>query len=378
MKGVYLHIPFCRVHCPYCDFNAYAGMDDLSDRYVEALEREIQASSDGSKVSTIYFGGGTPSRLEAPAMKAILRRVGDSFDVLPDAEVSFEANPEDVVERYCADLRDEGFNRISIGTQSLSDRILRMLGRGHGGRQAHEAIRVARNAGFERVNADLIFGTPGESAAEWRESLEGVVDAGANHISCYALTVEEGTPLSTWVLAGRFPPPDDDEQADKYEFAITFLESHGFHHYEVSNWAKPGLECRHNSNYWKGGDYLGFGAGAHSHINGRRSWNVRNPRTYITLSPEVEAGFEQLAAGRRIEEAAMLALRTDSGIDRNAFTSRWDVDPFERWDEELKELLGLELVQFNGNHLRPTTKGFLLNAHISRTLLTLEDAVRGS
>jgi oxygen-independent coproporphyrinogen-3 oxidase len=378
MKGIYIHIPFCRVHCPYCDFNAYAGMDDLSDAYVEALLTEIVASGDGSKVATVYFGGGTPSRLEARLLGDLLRSVQEVFDVAPGAEVSIEANPEDVTNPVCEELVAAGFTRMSIGAQSLSDRILKMLGREHGGRQAREAIGIARRAGFERVNADLIFGTPGETQAEWRESLEGVAAAGANHVSCYALTVEEGTPLSAWVLSGRFPPTDDDEQADKYEFASEFLESHGFHHYEVSNWAKPGHECRHNFNYWSGGDYLGFGAGAHSHTDGRRWWNIRNPRTYIARSPEVEAGFEQLAFTRRVEEAAMLALRTDSGIDRSAFALRWEVDPFVRWSGELKELAGLDLVTYSDDRIRPTTKGFLMNGQVARTIIYLEDAVRGS
>jgi oxygen-independent coproporphyrinogen-3 oxidase len=378
MKGVYVHIPFCRIHCPYCDFNAYAGMDDLTDQYIHALIREIESAGDGSKVSTIYFGGGTPSRVKPQLLGGLLRKVGEVFYVTPDAEVSIEANPEDVDERYANELITAGFNRISIGVQSLSDRILRMLGRGHDGDRALGAIDAASRAGFERINADLIFGTPGESEGEWRSTIEAVVEAGPNHISCYALTVEEGTPLASWVLTGRFPPTDDDEQADKYEFAERLLEERGFHHYEVSNWAKPMLECRHNLNYWNAGDYLGLGAGAHSHLDGRRSWNVRNPRTYIERSPQVEVGFEALPAERRMEEAAMLGMRTSGGIGRDEFAARWGTDPAIRWRREFGDLADQHLVEVTGDQIRPTKTGFLLNGQIARSIMSLETAVRGT
>jgi putative oxygen-independent coproporphyrinogen III oxidase len=371
VTGVYVHIPFCHVHCPYCDFNAYAGMDDLAGQYVESLVREIESAANGSRISTIYFGGGTPSRLTTAQLRTVLQALTNSFEVERESEISLEANPEDVDARFAEGLLDIGINRLSVGVQSLSPHVLSKLGRSHDSSQSLAALRAARRAGFESLNADLIFGTPDESLHEWRRGLDGVLAAGVSHVSCYALTVEAGTPLASWVSTGRFKSPDDDDQADKYELASELLEASGFGHYEVSSWSKPGFECRHNLGYWDAGDYAGFGAGAHSHCAGRRSWNLRNPRGYNARSPSVEEGFEELSITQRIEEHAILRMRTRDGLDRHSFHARWGKDPAEFWLKEISDLADEGLVESTADSIRPTSRGYLMNGHIARTFLSM-------
>ncbi|HWD09093.1 MAG TPA: radical SAM family heme chaperone HemW [Actinomycetota bacterium] len=368
-RGVYVHIPFCLVHCPYCDFNAHAGMDDVKAPYVEALIREVEAAADGGPVDTIAFGGGTPTELAPGELGRILAALRSSFAVAPGAEIGLEANPESVDRAGFDALLESGFTRVSLGVQSLTPSVLEWLGRAHGPARALGAVRDAVAAGFEHVNADLMFGTPGESAAGWRASLEGVLETGVDHVSTYALTVEERTPLATWVARGRVAAPDDDEQADRYQAAAEVLRPAGLVRYEVSNWAKPGCWSRHNVGYWTGAGYLGFGAGAHSLAAGRRWWNVRSPRTYVELAPAVEEDSECLAAGERAAEAAMLGLRLAGGIDRPAFESVWGVDPAARWAAELAASERLGLVSVTPERVALTDDGFFLWGHVARSLL---------
>jgi putative oxygen-independent coproporphyrinogen III oxidase len=372
-RGIYLHVPFCLVHCPYCDFNAHAGMDDVKPAYVEALLAEIAAAGDGGRVDTIAFGGGTPTELPTRDLGRILAAVRDGFSVVPGAEIGLEANPESVG-RACFDaLLDEGFTRVSLGVQSLSAPVLSWLGRAHSPQQALRVLGEAVAAGFPHVNADLMFGTPGETAEDWRASLLGVLGTGIDHVSTYALTVEERTPLAAWVARGRRAAPDDDEQADRYEAAAGILTAAGLVRYELSNWSRPGGWSRHNVGYWTGGSYLGFGAGAHSlaasRDGSRRWWNVASPRSYIARSPAVEDGFEVLPAGERAAEAAMLGLRLAGGIDRAAFARRWGPDPAERWASELASAEELGLAAVTPERVQLTDRGFFLWGHVARSLL---------
>jgi oxygen-independent coproporphyrinogen-3 oxidase len=368
-RGAYVHIPFCLVHCPYCDFNAHAGMDDLKAPYVEALLKEIRAAADGAAVETVFFGGGTPTELSPAELARILRVLRESFDVAPDAEIAIEANPESTPRAVFDGLREAGFTRVSLGVQSLAPHVLQWLGRAHTPEQALAALRDAGAAGFDHVNADLIFGTPGEDLADWRASLEGVLATGVDHVSTYALQVEERTPLKSWVARGLRQAPDDDDQADRYELAADLLPAAGLVRYEVSNWARPGAWSRHNLCYWTGADYLGFGAGAHAHRNGRRSWNVSSPRTYVARSPAVEEGWEALPAAERAAEAAMVGLRLAGGLDRERFAEVWGDDPVVRWRGELEEAAGLGLVEVTGHTVALTERGFFLWGHVARSLL---------
>jgi putative oxygen-independent coproporphyrinogen III oxidase len=370
-RGVYVHVPFCLVRCGYCDFNAYAGMDRLAGPYVDALVREIGASADGGRMQTVFVGGGTPTQLEPAVLSHILDAVRRSFELDAGAEITVEANPETVDERIFAGLREAGFNRVSVGVQSLAPHVLRRLDRVHTADRALGALRAAKAAGFERLNGDLIFGTPGETDGDWLRSLEGVLDAGVDHVSAYALTVEPSTPLATAVARGSMPAPDEDVQAERYEVAERVLGEAGLVRYEISNWARPGRWCRHNAVYWTGGDYFGFGAGAHGHRRGRRSWNVRLPRTYIECSPHVEDGFEQLDDAARREEAAILGLRLAGGLRRAAFAGRWGADPLDLWPNELDALRASGLLRITPDAIRPVGRGFLLNGHIARTLLSV-------
>ena len=368
-RGIYVHIPFCLVHCPYCDFNAHAGMDDLKVPYVEALLKEIRAAADGAAVETIFFGGGTPTELPPAELARILRAIRESFDVAPNPEVAIEANPESTARGTFDGLRNAGFTRVSLGVQSLAPHVLTWLGRAHTPQQALAALRDATAAGFGHVNADLIFGTPGETMEDWRASLEGVLVTGVDHVSTYALQVEERTPLKSWVDRGLRRAPDDDDQADRYGLAAGLLPAAGLVRYEVSNWAKPGACSRHNLGYWTGGDYLGFGAGAHAHRNGRRSWNVSSPRTYIAHSPAVEEGWEALPDAERAAEAAMVGLRLAGGLDRARFAEVWGEDPVVRWKGELQEAAGLGLIEVTGDAVALTERGFFLWGHVARSLL---------
>lgn len=325
--GVYVHIPFCKHRCHYCDFNTYEGQEELHFAYVDALVADIENRDPGSRSATsIFFGGGTPTLLPGPESGRILRAVVQNIGVGPGAEVTIEANPETVDEAKFVALLEAGFNRVSIGVQSLAPEVLARLGRTHSPERALEAVVTARRVGFEEVNADLIYGSPWESTSDWMRSLDGVVAAGPEHISAYALTVEEGTPLHTLVATGRAPGVELDIQAERHELASEVLGAAGYERYEVSNWSKPGHASRHNVLYWSAGDYLGLGAGAHGHHNGRRYWNERLPREFMTRVSSkcsTESGSELLDAGTRSGEAMMLGLRLASGVQLDEFTLRY-------------------------------------------------------
>ena len=368
-RGIYVHIPFCLVRCSYCDFNAYAGLDHLAGDYVKALRREITSLADRERVDTIFFGGGTPTQLDPKTLGSILGGIKESFEVSPDSEVTVEANPETIDSRMLDGLLSQGFNRLSVGVQSTSSAVLEKLDRVHSAERALQALSLASAAGFRHLNADLIYGTQGETAREWSDSLEAVLQTGPNHVSCYALTVEEGTPLAARIERG-FPQPDEDDQAEKYERAHRLLVGAGFGRYEISNWALPGGECRHNLRYWHGGEYLGLGAGAHSHVSGVRRWNLKNPRTYIAKSPDVIEGAEQLDPEERMEEEAILALRTARGLSRAEFLLRWGEDPVELWSDVFRDLGAQGLVSVTSESVAPTDRGFLLNGYVSRAILS--------
>lgn len=382
-RGIYIHIPFCIVRCAYCDFNAYAGMDDLMGAYVQALKREIGSAADGGRVATVFFGGGTPTQLPPESLGEILRAAKESFDIDDDAEISIEANPESVTEATFESLLGAGFNRVSIGVQSTSAHVLQKLGRVHDAERALDALREARRAGFTKVNADLIFGTPGESMKEWRRSLETVLESGVDHISCYALTIEEGTPLASWVELGRFPAPDEDDQADKYGVANQILSTAGFFRYEISNWAKLDSWCRHNVNYWTGGNYLGFGAGAHGHSEGRRSWNVKSPRGFIergnapNAHAATEDGFEVLYGGERAEEALILGLRLAGGVNIEALESRYCLTVSDRCGAVIERLRDEQLIEVAGGRLRLTERGFMFANRVAVSLMGQILSTRG-
>jgi oxygen-independent coproporphyrinogen-3 oxidase len=321
--GVYVHVPFCRRRCDYCAFATYTDRDHLMARYVDACVTELeQASATGATPATsVFFGGGTPSRLSAPALTRILRTI----DLAPGAEVTVECNPEDVDAARLDAYRQAGVTRISLGVQSTVPRVLEALGRRHGPSAVTAATAAVVAAGFETWNADLIFGAAGESDDDWQQALDDVLGLAPPHVSAYALTVEPGTPLA----ADLARHPDDDVQARRYERTDAVLGAAGYAWEEVSNWARPGHGCRHNQLYWEQGNYLGVGSAAHSHRDGRRWWNVRTPERYlaaIEAGRSPRAGEEMLDPDQRAFEALALSLRTPAGVPAPALAGAGDLE----------------------------------------------------
>ena len=341
--GVYVHIPFCLHRCHYCDFNTYEGLDALHQPYVEALIRDIETTAgEFTPATSVFFGGGTPTLLESRHLERILDAVRNRVGIAPGAEVTVECNPETVDEQYLSELRAAGFGRVSIGVQSLRPGVLAGLGRQHSAERALAVIDAAARAGFSDINGDLIYGSAWETADDWRASLEGVLASGVNHISAYALTLEEGTPLQTLVATGRVPDVDPDVQAERHEVAESLLGRAGFWRYEVSNWSVVGRASRHNVLYWSGGNYLGFGAGAHGHLDGRRYWNTRLPRDFIgavNAGDTTEAGFEIVPQSDRASEALMLGLRLRSGIHLASFQARYGSEHLSAKSDAIDELV---------------------------------------
>jgi putative oxygen-independent coproporphyrinogen III oxidase len=371
--GVYVHIPFCRHRCHYCDFNTYEGQDDLHAAYVDALAREVQQCSlDTRVVSSIFFGGGTPTLLPVPHLRRLLSAIKERFQVASDAEITIEANPETVEEASFEALLEAGFNRFSIGIQSLAPGVLAQLGRRHDSETALAALHAARRAGVENLNADLIYGSPWESAQDWHSTLESVVELGPEHLSAYALTIEEGTPLATLVATGRAPDVDPDVQADRYHAASGLLSRAGYDRYEVSNWARPGYASAHNTLYWSAGDYAGFGAGAHGHTGGSRWWNLRLPRVFISAvdaGGSTRAGEEYLGDGERAGEALVLGLRLTRGVDLERFAARFGAAHLEQRGETLASLEAAGLVERAAGRLRLSDRATLVASDVSCRLL---------
>ncbi|WP_138413602.1 radical SAM family heme chaperone HemW [Sinomonas gamaensis] len=331
--SLYAHIPFCSVRCGYCDFNTYtaselgggASQAEYAATAVEEVRLAARALDTSGvprrRLSTVFFGGGTPTLLPSQDLAAILRAAVDEWGLEPAAEVTTEANPDSVTPESLKVLREAGFTRVSFGMQSAVPHVLRVLDRTHTPSRVPEAVRWARDAGLD-VSLDLIYGTPGESMEDWQTSLDAALACEPDHVSAYALIVEDGTRLAAQIRRGQVPEVDDDDHAAKYEVADSVLAGAGFHWYEVSNWARgaadePRFECRHNLAYWKGGDWWGIGPGAHSHVGGVRWWNVKHPRAYaarLAAGDSPAAGRETLDDATRLEERIILELRLASGL----------------------------------------------------------------
>ncbi len=324
--GVYVHVPFCLTRCGYCDFNTYTaaelGSGASRDGYAALAIEEITLAArvlggQAGPVQTVFFGGGTPTLLSAASLGSMLRAIDSELGLAPDAEITAEANPETVDEQTLAELRAVGVTRLSIGMQSAVPHVLAVLDRVHEPGRPQRCVRWARAAGFRRVSLDLIYGTPGETDADWLASLDAALAAEPDHISAYSLIVEDGTRLAARIRRGELPAPDDDVLADRYVMADDRLSATGLHWYEVSNWAAaPGSRCRHNELYWTGGDWWGVGPGAHSHVAGTRWWNVRHPAAYASRMAESASpaqAREILSGAEQATERIMLLTRLAAG-----------------------------------------------------------------
>ena len=375
--GIYIHVPFCRSKCQYCDFYSLTEKDDrLMEDYMDAVCDHIKEAgqrSPGYLVDTIYFGGGTPSFFGADGMAAILTAIRRSFEVSGSAEITFEANPDSVSFRLLRRLRSEGFNRVSLGIQCDDDRILKQIGRPHNYEQAVQAVKNIRSAGFKNLSVDLIYGLPGQTLEDWQKTLKNVMELRPEHISCYGLKVEEGTPLYECREYSNLP--DDDTQADMYLSTVEILRSKGFRQYEISNFARRGYESKHNMKYWTGGEYLGFGPDASSDFAGKRFKIVRDLRGYIDGIQNKGAVLdevEEISDRERAGEYLMMRLRTVQGIDREEYEKRFllPFKPLETYLEQCRQqghALGAE------GRWRLTAEGFLLSNSILTDLLMIQE-----
>ena len=376
--GIYIHVPFCRSKCQYCDFYSLTTKEDsLLDGYQDAVcchIREAGALAPDYLVDTVYFGGGTPSFFGADGMAAILTAVRKSFDVAPDAEITFEANPDSVSDRLLRRLRSEGFNRVSLGIQCDDDEILKKIGRPHNYEQAVNAVRRIRRFGFKNLSLDLMYGLPGQSLQDWERTVENVLKLAPEHISCYGLKVEEGTPLYEYQEYCNLA--DDDTQADMYLSAVEILRQHGYRQYEISNFCRKGHVSRHNLKYWNGSAYLGFGPNASSDFGGRRFSIVRDLQSYIDgirTGGQVLQDVQEIPPRERAGEYLMTRLRTVSGLDPREYEKRFLLPfaPLQTALEKNKEH-GLAAKTFDGRwHLTPA--GFLVSNTIISDLLLIQE-----
>ena len=429
-EGLYVHIPFCATKCPYCDFNTYAGIESQMEPYMAALRSEIDlwgAVLGGPRLDTVFFGGGTPSYLPPGSLGMLLDAVRGSFGLVGDAEITAEANPDDLCAEKLASLLEAGVNRLSIGVQSLDDDLLRLLGRRHSAREALEAFTTARSAGFDNVSIDLMYGLPDQTLEQWGATLATALGMRPSHISMYCLTLEGGTPMERDAAEGRIPVPDGDLAADMYLMAEVQTAEAGYRHYEISNWAIPGRESRHNLLYWRNRPFLGVGPGAHSYLDGHRFHNLRSPREYIRrlesgephpqpggspipsfprrACPVPDTGREPipgevhrntpgsslsrrpLQSGRgsgersfdsipvvegaepvdrhlEMAETMMMGLRLDTGIEPALFAARFGGSPGEAYGEVIEELEDDGLLEAGNDRIVLTPRGRLLGNEV--------------
>lgn len=364
--AIYVHIPFCHYHCSFCDFATVLGQTQRVSPYTEALIQELimrLADRPRPTVPTVFIGGGTPSAIDPTHIAALLSAVRDRCDLAEGTEITLEANPGPQAPGFWEALHAAGVTRVSVGVQSLDDAVLHGVGRLHTGAEALEALRQVRQAGFASVNADLMFGLPGQTLDQWRHTLAGVLSEQPDHLSVYGLILEPRTLLERQTLAGKITLPSDDEAATMYEIARETLAAHGYHHYEISNWARPGHHSRHNLTYWLHDPYLGLGLGAHSYVDKIRVENIRGLGPYLKRLVEHRlpaARTEPIGADRARADAAMLGLRLVQGIDLPRFNQRFGGDLLADHVSAVARLTDLALLEVVDNHLRITPRGYLV------------------
>jgi oxygen-independent coproporphyrinogen-3 oxidase len=382
--SVYLHIPFCATKCTYCAFNTYVQLEALIEPFVGALVREIEIvgqSKPNQAVHTIFFGGGTPSLLTPDQFARILDALRAAFHVLPDAEITLETNPNDLERDYAASLRRIGFNRISIGMQSANENELRLFRRRHDNDAVVRAVSAARAGGFGSLNLDLIYGAPHQTLASWENTLRQTVALQPDHVSLYALGLEEGTPMARWVESGKLPTPDDDLAADMYLLASDTLGAAGYAQYEISNWSRPGFECRHNLQYWRNLAYIGLGPGAHGYADGVRYSVLISPQRYIKALGEAKGMYRyphtpatdqavEIDRDGEIAETLIMGLRlTQEGIERETFRQRFGADLLDIHPAEIEKYEALGLLHVDDVRVRLTERGRLLSNVVFRELV---------
>jgi putative oxygen-independent coproporphyrinogen III oxidase len=379
--GVYIHIPFCRSRCSYCDFATGMYEGNLAEGYVRALCSEIanwDEVADHAAIDTVYFGGGTPSLLAPVQIERILRAVQDRFDILPGAEVTLELNPGDggataiTRQETLCEFRRLGINRASFGAQTFSDRELKQLGRTHTSADIASTFQQLRDAGFENINFDLIAGLPGQTLSRWQRNVDLALRLKPEHLSLYLLDVHEGTPLADQIRSRRRPQPDDDLAAEMYGVMIEQVGAAGYEHYEISNFCLPGFESRHNTKYWIGAPYYGFGCSAHSYDGARRRWaNERDAARFVELIERDESSVAERTDLNEEEvraESIFLGLRLMRGLDLRIYQARFGNDLRHEYQGELFRLGDAGLIEIEGELLKLTTRGVLLSNEVFAAL----------
>jgi len=390
LLSIYIHTPFCESRCSYCDFNTYVGYESSIDNYVSALIKESLILSKKIKpdsiTHTVYFGGGTPTLLRPQQVESIIGQLHVAFNIRVGAEMTMEANPCSINSRDLSNLRKLGINRLSIGMQSAHENELMILGRRHSYYDVVTAVNDARRLGFENINLDIIFGFPTQTLKSFQNTLRKAIELDPNHISLYALTLEDDKPLAKMIKNKEVEQIDEDEAADMYEMAIDYLPKWGYDQYEISNWARDdAYQCQHNLQYWKNLAYIGLGCGAHSHYNNQRWENILTIPEYINkinldsgntseLSPVV-MNCVTLTIKEQMQETIMMGMRmTQEGLNIGLFNERFDVDFFDVYKKEIEELLINNFIEFIKNQeiqcIRLTKKGRLLGNHVFRTFLS--------
>ena len=361
--GLYIHIPFCRQKCLYCDFPSWAGKEGQMQAYVDALTAEIQAQGKryaNREVISVFFGGGTPTALEIPMLAQLMRAVSESFRGAADAEITTEANPGTLSFEMAAALKKMGFNRLSMGVQAWQNSILRSLGRIHTIEEFLENYHAVRQAGFENVNVDLMFALPGQTMAEWQETLRHIVALEPEHISAYSLILEEGTPFCESYREGELHPVSEETDREMYHWAVDHLAEQGYRQYEISNFARAGRQSRHNCIYWRAEEYLGMGLGAHSYMDGVRFHNGYDLQAYISAEGNplrLREDAERLTEADALAEFMFLGLRLTEGVSFARFRQRFGKEMDAVYGRELRELTGLGLLVREKDGVRLSRRG---------------------
>ena len=372
MAGIYLHIPFCKKACHYCDFH-FSTSPQYKDQMLQALGQEIELRKNylaGESIETIYFGGGTPSLLSADELQILIGAITDLYEVSPTAEITLEANPDDLNPQKVREFRQTLINRFSIGIQSFFEEDLKWMNRAHTAREAHSSIKRVQDAGFENITADLIYGFPLLSNPKWEHNIQQLIELHIPHISSYSMTVEPATALSSFIKKGEQKPMDEGQSTAQFLILMEQLIEAGFEHYEISNFAKPGLYSKHNSNYWEGVSYLGIGPSAHSFNGESRQWNISNNSNYIDQIglKKIPAEMEVLSTKNRINEYIMTSLRTSKGMSLQKITERFGSDYSNEVRNGLEPFADKNWINLNDQIVTLTTDGKLFADHIASEL----------
>ncbi len=368
VAALYIHIPFCKRKCKYCSFISFDSRINDTPVYIDALNKELELRMGDYRIESVYVGGGTPSLLSPEQITDILTTARKFYRIDYDAEISLEANPVTINLKYLSDIKAAGINRISIGIQSFNNNELSMLGRIHSSEDALNSIKDARSSGFRNLNIDLIYGLPGQTVGDWKDNLLKAIELDPEHISLYALTLEPEEVLFKEIEAGKLPEICADTAASQYELAEELLQKHGYVHYEISNWAKPGRECRHNLVYWQGGEYLGAGVAAHSYLGKRRSANTGDMDKYIdalaqNILPPQDVD-EIIDPELEIAESIILGLRLCNGINLNDFEKRCGIDIIKGYKHRIDELSCYGLIEYDNVNIKLTPRGRLLGNEV--------------